>query len=83
MSRLQTWDDQVKQVKSSGNHSPAPVVIDPEPAATDPALLALLERIAVSSERALRRVAVIEMVMVLPIIIPVIFGLLILWGIRP
>ncbi len=78
MSRLQTWDDQVRNEKAKPVTPAKPVAVP-----TDPALMDLLERIAVASERTLRRVAIIELVMVLPIAIPMIYGLLILWGIRP
>ena len=58
MSRLQTWDDQVRVERSK------PVAIP-----TDPALLALLERIATASERTSRRVGIIEWLMLLPIVL--------------
>ncbi len=37
--------------------------------ATDPALLVLLERIAVASERTSRRVGIIEWLMLLPVVL--------------
>lgn len=61
MSRLQTWDDQVKAERCKS----APVQVQ---APTDPAVLALLERIARATERTSRRTGIIEWLMLVPVV---------------